>query len=108
MPHKGRGYWQPTRKMRLFGFKLNFLRTKRSRSMGIAEKLNDLWDLRQQPLAPVIIPQVKKWPKGSIGEAFDIYRSTAEWNKKELRTREDWDEPGATSAAPLAIALRPR
>ena len=31
---KGRGYWQPTRKMRLFGFQTDSLRTRRSRSMG--------------------------------------------------------------------------
>jgi hypothetical protein len=62
-------------------------------------------------LAPVIIPQVKKWPKGSIGEAFDIYRSTAEWNKKELRTREDWERAwryiGSTygDCAPTAVTM---
>src|SRR5215218_7721306 len=33
----------------------------------------------------------QRWPRGSLGEAFERYRLTREWAKKAVRTREDWE-----------------
>lgn len=89
---KGRGYWQPTPEMRRLGFAPVACGPDGPAAWAKAQELNKAWDQRSsQPLTAVIIPKVEQWPKGSIGEAYQIYRSTPEWAKKAPRTREDWD-----------------
>lgn len=89
----GRGYWQPTPGMRALGFKPVACGPDGPAAWAIAEELNRAWDGRQAegaaPPDPVL--SLKLWPAGSIGEAFNTYRATGEWAKKEPRTREDWD-----------------
>lgn len=90
---KGRGYWQPTRAMRARGFKPTACGPDGPSAWAAAEKLSAAWDAcRRSPLptnAPMI--QVEKWLPGSIGDAFHLYRSTYEWDRKAPRTREDWE-----------------
>ncbi|WP_011580519.1 MULTISPECIES: hypothetical protein [Chelativorans] len=87
---KGRGYWQPTQAMRSLGFNPVSCGPDGPAAWAKAEKLNTAWDARLSQAAPAI-PDIQKWPAGSIGEAFDIYRQTPEWAKKAVRTREDWE-----------------
>jgi len=88
----GRGYWQPTPTMRRLGFKPTSCGPDGPAAWQMAEELNRAWKAKAaQRSEPIQIPEVKKWPKGSIGEAFDVYRGTHEWAKKAPRTREDWE-----------------
>jgi hypothetical protein len=89
---KGRGYWQPTREMRALGFRPTACGPDGPAAWEKAEKLNAAWDARADQNAPSHpIPVVETWPAGSIGEAFDLYRTTVEWEQKKPRTREDWE-----------------
>lgn len=89
---KGRGYWQPTPEMRRLGFSPTSCGPDGPAAWAKAEELNAAWDKRvAQPDQPVVMPTIKVWPAGSIGEAFDHYRATPEWTKKAPRTREDWE-----------------
>lgn len=89
---KGRGYWQPTPAMRALGFKPTPCGPDGPVAWAKAEQFNKAWDSRAtQEIAPVSIPELPKWPLGSIGEAFEVYRGTNEWAKKAPRTREDWE-----------------
>lgn len=88
----GRGYWQPTTAMRLLGFRPVSCGPDGASAWQKAEELNSLWDRRaEQSIEVTPIPVVPTWPRGSVGEAFDVYRGTNEWSKKEFRTREDWE-----------------
>jgi len=89
---KGRGYWQPTPAMRALGFRPVSCGPDGPSAWKKAEDMNRLWDQRaEQPVEPTTIPLAPAWPAGSVGEAFDVYRSTNEWAKKAPRTREDWE-----------------
>lgn len=89
---KGRGYWQPTPAMRALGFRPTPCGPDGPAAWAKAEELNRAWDDRvAQPPAHNGISGHERWPPGSIGEAFDVYRGTIEWSKKAPRTREDWE-----------------
>lgn len=89
---KGRGYWQPTAAMRALGFRPTPCGPDGPAAWAKAEELNRAWDARaSEAQASEPVPELERWPAGSIGEAFDIYRSTVEWSKKAPRTREDWE-----------------
>ncbi|MGY6709760.1 MAG: hypothetical protein ACXIVF_15680 [Rhizobiaceae bacterium] len=89
---KGRGYWQPTGAMRAHGFRPVACGPDGPSAWARAEEMNALWDNRAAGAAPIpTVPVAPLWPPGSIGEAFDVYRGTHEWQKKALRTREDWE-----------------
>lgn len=53
-----------------------------------AEEWNAKWDKarRGDPDA-----DVKIWPRGSLGEAFERFRRTEEWRAKAASTRSEWD-----------------
>ena len=89
---KGRGYWQPTAAMRAAGFQPVACGPDGPAAWAAAEQLNARWDARGpgQP-APAALPEIERWPPGSVGEAFAVYRGTLEWQKKAPRTREDWE-----------------
>jgi len=87
---RGRAYWEPRGKIPP-GFAPRPLGPAGDEARMKAAKLyNAMWQARrggagdQQDNAP-------KWPKGSVGEAWEAYRRTAEWPKKMVRTREEWD-----------------
>lgn len=105
---KGRGYWQPTPEMRAAGFRPSPCGPDGPGAWAAAEKMNAAWDARAKPLATTVpvAPSVERWPRGSIGEAFQILRSTHEWGKKALRTREDW-ERGWKYIKPVFGRFRP-
>lgn len=89
---KGRGYWQPTPAMRALGFRPVACGPDGPSAWAKAEEMNAAWDSRSEsPEKSVAVPTGTKWPPGSVGEAFDVYRGTNEWAKKAPRTREDWE-----------------
>lgn len=103
----GRGYWQPSQEMRALGYRPVPCGPDGPAAWAKAEKLNAGWDSRAaRPVAPVVQPEIEKWPTGSVGEAFDIYRQTNEWAKKAVRTREDWDR-GWTYIKPVFARFAP-
>lgn len=113
---KGRGYWQPTPEMRTLGFRPTSCGPDGPSAWAKAETLNAAWDASTgQPLAdvaPAPLPVIRTWPVGSIGEAFDVYRATNEWEKKALRTREEWERvwryigPVFGDVAPDAVTMQ--
>jgi hypothetical protein len=98
----GRGFWEPTKKMRAFGFA--------SIACGVdgpaAWAKADIWNARWQAvrrgespspalvaannLSPERSEELTIYPPRSLGDAFRRYRSTNEWTSKAPRTREDW------------------
>lgn len=78
----GRGYWQPSKVMRGAGFEPIACGLDGPAAWARAEEMNKAW--RDRCDAAAI-------PKGSLAEAFAIYRKTPEWEKKAYRTREDWE-----------------
>lgn len=89
---KGRGYWQPTREMRALGFRPLACGPDGPSAWAKAEEMNAAWDRRaEQQVVEIPAREASSWPPGSIGEAFEVYRGTNEWEKKAPRTREDWE-----------------
>lgn len=100
---KGRGYWQPTRKMRSLGFQTVRCGPDGPAAWKIASEWNARWQAARRGLAPLPVagadghlsPEMSEemtfYPPGSLGEAFRRYRQTDEWRSaKKARTREDW------------------
>lgn len=87
---KGRAYWEPRGKVPA-GFAARPLGPAGEEArMAAARLYNAMWQVRrgaaggEQDNRP-------KWPKGTVGEAWEAYRRTIEWTKKKPRTREEWD-----------------
>jgi hypothetical protein len=51
----------------------------------IAQEWNARWDQYRDT------GEARRWPIGSVGAAFDEFRSTGIWAAKKPRTREDWE-----------------
>jgi hypothetical protein len=84
----GRGFWQPTRAMRDAGFE----------SVACGPDGPDAWRKAADCLArwkeyavTKQKPTIPHLPAGSLAEAFQRYRGTAEWSSKAPRTREEWE-----------------
>ena len=96
----GRGFWEPTKAMKAYGFVSMPCGMDGPHAWAKAKELNDVWHAaRRSPAQEAVIPppakSEKKYPAGSLGEAFMRYRSTIEWTtKKAPRTREDWERAG--------------
>ncbi|MGU3536853.1 hypothetical protein [Methylobacterium sp. A54F] len=99
-----RGFWEPTKKMRLLGFQSVPCGVDGPDAWATAQAWNDRWQKtrRGEDPAPALIAaelnlsperaeELTVYPYGSIGEAFRRYRRTVEWaERKAPRTREDW------------------
>jgi hypothetical protein len=81
------GYWQPTKTMRRLGFSLVPCGPDGPDAWRKAQEWTNRW--RSYRLSAKM-PTLPRWPVGSIGDAFDRYRSTDTWARKAPRTREDW------------------
>jgi hypothetical protein len=79
---KIRGYWQPTKVMREAGFGPVSCGEDGPAAWRIAEEWNRRWDEAGE---------LRRWPVGSVGAAFDDFRKTGVWAAKKPRTREDWE-----------------
>lgn len=100
---KGRGYWQPTRKMRDLGFQIVRCGPDGPAAWKVAADWNARWQAARRGLVPPpaasansnLSPEQSEemtvYPPRSLGEAFRRYRQTDEWRSaKKARTREDW------------------
>jgi hypothetical protein len=99
---RGKGFWQPTKGMRVLGFYSVPCGRDGPEAWAIAERWNERWDKTrsgQEPspimvaadnLSPERSEQLTVYPPRSLGEAFARYRRTEEWSAKAPRTREDW------------------
>lgn len=92
---KGRGYWQPTPKMKAAGFSLIRCGPDGPDAWKIAATWNERWQRHRQGRTQ---DEISRWPIGSIGEALDRYRRTSEWQDKKPRTREEWERAWARIA----------
>ena len=100
----GRGFWEPTKKMRALGFQSVPCGAEGPAAWAVAKQWNDRWQrvrrgedrapaavLEERNLSPEQAEELTIYPAGSIGEAFRRFRKTEEWSKrKKARTREDW------------------
>ncbi|WP_024341223.1 tyrosine-type recombinase/integrase [Bradyrhizobium japonicum] len=98
----GRGFWEPTKKMRALGFGNVPCGPDGPTAWATAERWNQRWDATRTGAAPAPAmvsasnlsfeqsEELTVYPPRSLGEAFRRYRRTEEWSRKALRTREDW------------------
>ena len=83
---KGRGYWEPTARMKALGFRVMALGPDGPEAWALAERMNAEWDgARASGNA------VDHYEHGTVGWLFDKYRRMGVWEKKEPRTREEWE-----------------
>ena len=87
----GRGLWQPTRAMREVGFEPVACGEDGPEAWRKATECLSRWKEHLAGACKMIIP---KMPVGSLSEAFQRYRGTAEWTAKAPRTREEWERGG--------------
>jgi hypothetical protein len=97
---RGRGFWQPTRKMIKLGFCPAPCGIDGPDAWAVAELWNARWDKirRGEAPSPAMVANLSPeqseeltiYPPRSLGEAFRRYRRTEEWSRKAPRTREDW------------------
>jgi hypothetical protein len=99
---RGKGFWQPTRAMKLLGLHPVPCGVDGPDAWAVAARWNERWDKtrRGQEPSPAMVSAEKLspeqsealtvYPARSLGEAFARYRRTDEWASKAPRTREDW------------------
>ena len=83
---KGRGYWEPTARMKAIGFRLTPLGPDGPEAWLKAERLNCQWDQTRKDGA-----EVETYGHGTLGWLHEQYRTMGAWAKKEVRTREEWE-----------------
>jgi hypothetical protein len=79
------GYWQPTKPMRKAGFSQVACGLNGPDAWAKAEEWNRRWDKYRTT------GEIRRWPTGSLGAAYDTFRATKTWAEKKPRTREDWE-----------------
>jgi hypothetical protein len=99
---RGKGFWQPTPKMKALGFMSVPCGVDGPDAWKVAELWNNRWDAARNGsapspamaaatnLSPDQAEELSIYPPRSLGEAFRRYRRTEEWQRKAVRTREDW------------------
>jgi len=99
---RGKGFWQPTAKMKALGFYSVPCGQDGPDAWAVAEQWNARWDktrrgeapspakVAAENLSPEQSEELTVYPPRSLGEGFRRYRRTDEWARKAGRTREDW------------------
>ena len=99
---RGKGFWQPTPKMRAIGFGPVPCGPDGPGAWALAEEWNRRWDQTRSGEAPspamasaqnlsfANSEELTIYPPRSLGEAFRRYRRTEEWRRKAPATRDDW------------------
>jgi len=98
----GNGYWTPSRAMKAAGFQ--HVSCGKDGPKARAEALK--WVSRWNAFKAGQAVDLEAWPEGSLGEAFERFRSLGEWERKKPRTREDW-ERGWALIKPIFGDVRP-
>jgi hypothetical protein len=85
---RGLGFWEPRPHMREAGFEPVACGQDGPEAWRKASECFARWKeyaaAKQRPIVPYM-------PPGSLSEAFQRYRGTAEWSGKAPRTREEWE-----------------
>jgi hypothetical protein len=94
---KGRGYWWPSRKMRVLGFSIVRCGPDGPSAWKIAAEWNERWQSvrRGEAAAPVDTSKLsrdqaeiaRRYPPRSVGSAFQDYIKTDEWEAKAQSAR---------------------
>ena len=101
----GKGYLQPSKKMRAAGFEPRPLGDDGPAAWGEAWRLCREWKQGDEPTAGRV------YPLGSVGHAWERFRRTNAWAEKAPRTREEWDyawswmEPLWGDTSPATITM---
>jgi integrase len=102
-------YWMPTPKMVAAGFSPVPCGPDGPDAWKIAEDWEARWQAYRRGIEP---DSARRYPKDSIGEAFQRFRRTESWAKgRKQRTREDWErgwayiEPVFGAAHPAAVTF---
>lgn len=108
LPHyrirKGRGYWVPTPKMKLLGFRC----VACGRDSPQAKSTAMEWEARYQASRKGDGDGAKRtYPKNSVGDAFEQIRASKGWARKPSGTREEWERVWK-SIEPVFGDLHPR
>jgi hypothetical protein len=106
----GRGFWEPTAKMRKLGFDYIACGEDGPSAWKIADDLNKKWDAvrKGERLAPLLEPPRRKltkeeaedaqiYPRGSMGEAFKVNVRAARGRKSQPAQKTIGFAAGATS-----------
>jgi hypothetical protein len=98
----GRGFWEPTRRMRELGFRNIACSPDGPDAWTLARQWQARWEaaskghtsspamVSAENLSPDQVEELTIYPRGSLGEGFRRFRKTDEWKNKKPRTREDW------------------
>jgi hypothetical protein len=89
--------------MRAYGFENVRCGPDGPAAWAVADEWEQRWQRARKGLSE---PLRKVFPRNSVGDAFERFRKTREWSKKEPRTREDWDR-GWKCIAPIFGDLPP-
>ena len=115
---RGKGFWQPTPKIKAHGFASVPCGVDGPDAWKIVEIWNNRWDAPRRGdvpspamaaatnLSPDQAEELSIYPSRSLGEAFRRYRRTDEWQRKAPRTREDWWLRGAASSLSSETVIR--
>src|SRR5215831_4837809 len=99
---RGKGFWQPTTKMKSLGFGSVPCGPDGPGAWALAEEWNRRWDQTRsgetpspamasaQNLSFENSEELTIYPPRSLGDAFCRYRRTEEWKRKAPQTRDDW------------------
>ena len=96
---KGRGYWEPTGRMKAMGFQVMALGPHGPEAWAQAERMNAEWDKARAAGGNVV---VEHYERGTLGWLYAEYRKMGVWGKKEPRTRQEWEEAWADPHQPDA------
>jgi hypothetical protein len=82
-------YWLPTPKMVAAGFRPVPCGPDGPDAWKIAQEWEERWQAYRKGVEPA---SRRRWPRDSIGDAFERFRRSDSWAKgRKLRTREDWE-----------------
>jgi hypothetical protein len=94
---KGRGYWNPTPKMKALGFSIVRCGSNGAEAWKIASEWNERWQKVRRGDAPALVDTsklsrdqaeaVRRYPPRSVGAAFQAYIRTTEWEARAASAR---------------------
>jgi hypothetical protein len=94
---KGRGFWNPTRAMKVAGFSAVPCGPDGPEAWRIADEWSKRWKQYRRGREDAR----PRCPAGSLGEAFERYRATDAWKAKAPGTREEWEAMWRKYIAPI-------
>ena len=98
---RGRGFWNPSATMKRAGFAAVPCGLDGPEAWAVAETWNKRWAAYRRGVVP------PRWPEGSLGEAFDRFRSTETWKRKATKTRQEWEAMSRLYIMPIFGDHRP-